>query len=162
MQLNNFRRWYSKETKLDNSGAMSEFEQNEGIKLPSHYKEIVRFRDGGILEKNTFSYEKEGEIDEDIVGEFLCWQKETLPHYYSYLPNAYRDPPEFFPQGLIPFAPDGGGNYICFDYRNCKENPPIVFWHHEVEENEGVFHLANSFDEFINNLKSEGEMDLGQ
>ena len=88
---------------------------------------------------------------------FLCWQKETIE--YEYIVDEFNNPPEFFPQGLISFAPDGGGNYICFDYRNCKENPPIVFWHHEVEENEGVFPLADSFDQFIDSLKNEEEIE---
>ena len=73
--------------------------------------------------------------------------------------DAIKNPPEFFPKGLIPFSQDGGGNYLCFDYRNYKENPPIVFWHHAIEENEGIFYLANSFEEFINSLKSEEELD---
>ena len=59
---------------------------------------------------------------------------------------------------MVHMAPDGGGNYICFDYRNCKENPSIVYWDHSVEEHEGIFFLANSFEEFINSLKSEDEI----
>lgn len=156
MQLNNFEEWYSNETKLDNQMAISVFEEEHNIRFPKDYIDLVRFRDGGTLEKDLFFYYDERLI-RNCIGYFLCWQKETLPHYYSYLPNIYNDPPEFFPKGLIPFAPDGGGNYVCFDYRNCKETPSIVFWHHAVEENEGIFVLADSFEKFINSLKSEEE-----
>ena len=157
MLLNNFRRWYSQNTNLDNSKVISDFEREHGVKFPEEYRKLVRFRDGGILKKHIFTYNNEGVINENCVCAFLCWQKETIE--YEYIVDEFNNPPEFFPQGLISFAPDGGGNYICFDYRNCKENPPIVFWHHEVEENEGVFPLADSFDQFIDSLKNEEEIE---
>jgi hypothetical protein len=157
MQQNKFKEWYSGDTQLDNSQAMLMFELNEGVKLPNTYKELVRFRDGGELEKDLYFYLYE-RLRRNCIGFFLCWQEETLGEGET-MQYAVRNPPEFFPKGLIPFAPDGGGNYICFDYRNCKENPPIIFWHHEIEENEGVFHLADSFEEFISNLKSEEEIE---
>ena len=159
MLQNNFRRWYSKETKFDNQEAILLFEQTNNIKFPDAYKELVRFHDGGILEKDIFSYDNGYEIETNCVGFFLPWQKETLELEGEYILDQINNPPEFFPQGLIPFAPDGGGNYLCFDYRNCKENPPIIFWHHAVEENEGVFLLADSFEQFIDSLKSEEEME---
>lgn len=103
-------------------------------------------------------------------GDWLCFDytsKQDLPPVITYhreighneILDTIKNPPEFFPKGLIPFSQDGGGNYLCFDYRNCKENPPIIFWNHEVEENEGIFYLADSFEEFINGLKSEDECD---
>jgi|LakMenEpi03Aug12_release.lakeMendotaPanAssembly.Ray.scaffolds.fasta_scaffold30667_3 hypothetical protein len=209
MLRNDFKEWYSNETKLDNQEAMLLFEQSEGIKLPSKYKEMVRFRDGGTLEKHIFTYKFEGRIDENGVGYFLRWQphddsdsytvddKKVPRHFFlsGLVPITYegdgnwlcfdyrsynddpsviswhrvigeneildhiQNPSEFFPKGLIPFAPDGGGNYVCFDYRHCKENPPIVFWHHGFEEGKDVFYLADSFEEFISGLKSEGEID---
>lgn len=157
MQQNKFKEWYSGNTKLDNAQAMSMFEQSEGIKLPFAYKELVKFRDGGELEKDLFFYH-DGRLKRNSIGFFLCWQEDTLGEGET-MQRGVNSPPEFFPKGLIPFAPDGGGNYICFDYRNCKENPLIVFWHHEIEENEGIFHLADSFEDFLNSLKSEAEIE---
>jgi hypothetical protein len=154
---NDFKEWYSQGTELDNLKAISAFEKEYNIKFPQEYITLVRFRDGGLLKKDLFFYQ-DGQRKRNCVADFLCWQKETLGENEC-IPYEVNNPPEFFPRGLIPFAPDGGGNYLCFDYRNCKENPPIVFWHHEVEENEGVFLLANSFDEFIDNLKSREELE---
>ena len=51
MRQNNFKYWHSKENKVDNQGVISSLERNEDIKLPNAYKEMVRFRDGGTLEK---------------------------------------------------------------------------------------------------------------
>jgi hypothetical protein len=154
---NDFKEWYSQGAELDNLEVISAFEKEHGIILPQEYIKLVRFRDGGLLKKDLFFYQDSREM-RNCVADFLCWQKETLGENEC-VPYEVNNPPEFFPKRLIPFAPDGGGNYVCFDYRDCKENPPIVFWHHEIEENEGIFPLANSFDEFTNNLKSEDELD---
>lgn len=35
------------------------------------------------------------------------------------------------PKKLVPFAFDPAGNLICFDYKNDKNNPVVVFWEHE-------------------------------
>lgn len=159
MLQNNFRKWYSQGTEIDNLEAILAFEKGYNIKFPQEYINLVRFHDGGTLEKNIFIYQKEREVDANGIGFFLPWRKETLELEGEYIIDQINNPPEFFPKGLIPFAPDGGGNYICFDYRNCQENPPIVFWHHEVEENEGVFPLANSFEKFVDSLKSKDELE---
>ena len=77
----------------------------------------------------------------------------TLELEGEYVLDQINNPPEFFPKGLISFARDGSGNDTCFDYRHCKENPPIFFWHHEVEENEGVFSLGDSLINSLTTLK---------
>lgn len=157
MLQNNFKEWYSQDANLDNLEAISAFEKEHNLRLPQEYIDLVRFRDGGLLEKDLFFYMDRGKRQiRNCVADFLCWQKETLGEGECLI-HEVNNPPEFFPKGLIPFAPDGGGNYICFDYRKRKENPPIVFWHHEVEENEGIYPLANSFEEFVNSLKSRDE-----
>ena len=64
-------------------------------------------------------------------------------------PIEYR-----FEDGLIPFGENGGGDYICFDYRNDKttDNPPIVIWNHDMGLKHRVVFIANNFEEFINML----------
>ncbi len=50
----------------------------------------------------------------------------------------------------MPFTEDGGGNHVCFDYRSDRNNPPIVFWHHERRglDNEVSF-VAKTFSDFV-------------
>ena len=110
MRQNNFEYWYSKEKKFDSLDIISFFEKNENIKLPNKYKELVRYRDGGILKRNIFVYKDNDMINENCIGYFLCWQKDVLET--ENIIDEINNPPEFFPKGLIPFAPDGGGNYI--------------------------------------------------
>lgn len=156
---NNFLDWLSEGNQINNTQLFYDFEKEFDINLPESYKNLVRHRDGGTLKKDIFYYDFSHSKKENGVGLFLCWQNESSPSYYSHLVNVYKDPPEFFPKSIVPFSQDGGGNYLCFDYRNCTENPPIVFWHHAIEENEGIFYLADSFEEFISSLKSEEELD---
>ena len=155
MLKNNFKRWYSAGKEIDNQNVMATFERISHLQLPDAYKEMVRFRDGGTMDGYLFSYEYDGNIDATSPSLFLCWQRETLESEYIW--DEIADPPEFFPKGLIPFAVDGGGNYTCFDYRNCRQDPHIVFWHHGFEEGKDVFYLADSFEEFINGLKVRGK-----
>ena len=72
-----------------------------------------------------------------------------------------QTPPEFFPKGLVAFGEDGGGDFICFDYREGKDNPnpPIVYWRHDANEGEDVSFIAKDFETFIGMLKSEDELD---
>jgi hypothetical protein len=152
---NYFKDWRSQGIEIDNTEEFLNFEKAYELLLPEVYKDLTRYKDGGWLQKYIFSYDKGYMIDENSVCDFLCWKKDTMED--DYIIDRIESPPEFFPEGLIPFATDGGGNYVCFDYRNTKENPPIVFWHHEIEKNDGIFFLNDSFEDFINNLKSEDE-----
>lgn len=53
---------------------------------------------------------------------------------------------------VIPFGEDGGGNYICFDYREANE-PKIVFYFHELAGDDGIMVACSSFERFLENLK---------
>jgi hypothetical protein len=62
---------------------------------------------------------------------------------------------KYFDSRLIPFGETGGGDFICFDYRNNQktDNPPITYWCHDAQEPDGrISFIANSFEEFINML----------
>ncbi|EFI82832.1 SMI1/KNR4 family protein [Listeria grayi] len=47
------------------------------------------------------------------------------------------------------------GDFLCLDFRESEEKPKTVVWNHEESnELEPVFyHVANSFDEFMNVVK---------
>ena len=79
---------------------------------------------------------------------------EKITKFMEGLLNESKDDPGYFSKKLIPFGDDGGGNYMCFDYREHKENnPPIIYWNHSVYENsKRISVIANSFEEFINML----------
>jgi len=55
------------------------------------------------------------------------------------------------PDGVIPFSRDGGGNLICFDYRETPDHPTVVFWDHEKCDDPPLY-VASSFTDFLNKL----------
>jgi hypothetical protein len=128
------------------------------ISLPKVFVALIQNNDGGVPDKNIFSYldVRERKFCMNCVGAFLC----INPNQYGDLLSTYLDPPEFFPEGLVAFAEDGGGNLICFDYREGKDNPnpPIVYWNHEADIGKDVSFIAKDFETFISMLKSDDDL----
>jgi SMI1-KNR4 cell-wall len=128
------------------------------ITFPSTFINALRNNDGGIPSKNIFHYSdvRNDRIYANCIGAFLC----INPNQYGDLLSTYKDPPEFFPEGLVAFAEDGGGNLICFDYREGRDNPnpPIVYWNHEADIGKDVSFVAKDFETFIEMLKADDEI----
>jgi hypothetical protein len=59
---------------------------------------------------------------------------------------------------ILPFASDAGGYFLCFDYRHTSKNPPVILWIRDNSEDKDIAIVADSFEEFINSLKSEDEL----
>ena len=130
-----------------------------GVSLPLLFIEMMKDNDGGFPEKNIFSFQdvRKNKVRLKCIGSFLSFNE----NQYGDILETYLDPPEFFPKGLVAFGEDGGGDFICFDYREGKDNPnpPIVYWSHEANEGEDVSFIAKDFETFIGMLKSEDELD---
>jgi hypothetical protein len=64
-----------------------------------------------------------------------------------------------FEDGLIPFGDNGGGDFICFDYRKDRttNDPPIVIWNHDMGLEHRVVFIANNFEEFVGMLYESEE-----
>ena len=58
----------------------------------------------------------------------------------------------YFPKGIIPISDEGGGNFICLDYRhdNTNRSPKITYYDHEVDLERNFFYLCDSFQELLN------------
>jgi hypothetical protein len=129
-----------------------------GITFPTEFINCMKFCNGGTIKKSGFKYfDKESHKKrESSVGVFLC----LAPNKYSDFYNDWKNPPEFFPEGLIAFAETGNGDSICFDYRQEKNNsnPPIVYWNHEADIGKDVSLLANNFEEFLGMLKEPEDL----
>jgi hypothetical protein len=125
-----------------------------GVFFPKEYVEIVLKCDGGDPENAAFKVMYGNNFIFLSIGSLLKINKSNLL-------NKYLDPPEFFPEGLVGFGVNGGGDYICFDYRQGKHllNPPIVFWDHEGDEGEDVYFVANNFKEFLEKLEPYTDID---
>jgi hypothetical protein len=59
------------------------------------------------------------------------------------------------PKGIIPIADDGGGDFICFDFRSSETSPKVVYWHHEKKKEKSITYLCETFTDFIDMLKED-------
>ncbi|WML33909.1 SMI1/KNR4 family protein [Clostridium sp. OS1-26] len=59
--------------------------------------------------------------------------------------EIYNNCKERLKNGIVPFACDPSGNLFCFDYRNDKKNPSIIFLNYELS--------VNASDYSMNDLK---------
>lgn len=124
-----------------------------GIKFPHSFVNLIKECDGGVPKSSEFYFYDEyfqSKITA-CVGGFLNLSSSEWSDFL----NNYLSSPEFFPEGLIAFAEDGGGDFICFDYRKGKNiaDPPIVYWSHEADIGKDISFVANNFEEFIEMLE---------
>jgi hypothetical protein len=115
-----------------------------GHQLPDDYGDFAKRFSGGSPNETDFEFP-------DSEGTFYA----TVSEFFTLLPDDVRNlvrwmqRTEFFPPGLVPFGRDGGGNYVCFDYR-YDSGPSVVFWHNGRRgmSNEISF-VATSFSTFV-------------
>ena len=114
------------------------------IKLPETYKEIIKYHNGGSpLESDYEVTNESGQKMYGGFGVFLNIKPKAPEGVFSCI--------RLFKERVIPFSLDGGGNYLCFDYSET-DNPTVVLWHHEVEDELNYFFIAKTFDEFLEEL----------
>lgn len=106
-------------------GDIAAIENAIGNRFPGDYREFAKRFSGGSPNETNF------EFPDDETGTFYA----SVGEFFTLTPEDDRnilrwmERTDFFPSGLVPIAGDGGGNYICFDFRSDTSNPPVVFWH---------------------------------
>ena len=118
--MNNIKWLYPKKTSLEN---IQKVENYFNIKFPDDYFSCILLNNGAHPKPNTFNL---GNMEESINNLLLIDIEETfgILKLYNGIKNS-------IPKKVIPFARDGGDNYICFDYRKDITNPTVVFWDYE-------------------------------
>jgi hypothetical protein len=106
----------------------------------------------------TLAHQGEG-LDEDVIADpqfsslilLLVVPPEAVGKAEtSYcVETCFRDLLDRYPPDLLPFADDTGCNLWAFDFRAHPADPAIVFIHHELMDDEGVFPVAPNFDAFM-------------
>ena len=135
---------------------IEEAQRRLGVKFPPLLIECVKNNNEGRPKRSSFDFILPDGNDEGAsLAAFKSFDLNESDNIVLY----QEDPPEYFPKGLIAFGEDGGGDLICFDYRTGKDNlnPPVVYWSHEYEENEGISYLADNFDDFMDMLFERAE-----
>jgi len=142
------------------------FERRMGVAFPRSYKELIAAHNNLYPEKPEFAF----------VGPWGTPESRSI-RFWGY-GNVYEridegqpcliDPDDGEVQGVIAIGDDGGGDEICFDYRDCPgtDDPAVVFLYHDLwwpdeagEWRRVIWPIAPSFDAFLEMLHEE-EVDM--
>lgn len=118
------------------------FENNIGVRLPDDYKYTISQINGFAIM---------GDEVHGIKGEGVPQSMETV-YRREHLDVIYPQPPY-----LVPFSPDGGGNFYCFDTRYKTQDGrscPVVFWTSNYQyTDEDLPEVTNeSFVDYVNEV----------
>jgi cell wall assembly regulator SMI1 len=96
-----------------------------GVRLPADFVAVASEHQGRTPSPSVFRLE---DGTESILNNLLHFEASSPT---SSIVRAWDDLQDILPAGVVPFAADPGGNYLCFDYRESDEQPPVVFWVHD-------------------------------
>ena len=120
-------------------------EKYASIILPDLYKALMLQHNGGYTKSLSVEYQNEAGI---ATYGFEMMMPLVSSNDCVGILEYLKD--EILPKGLIPFSDDGGGNFLCFDYRKSDQNPSIVLWIHD----ESIHFIAHNFDDFLKMLQA--------
>jgi cell wall assembly regulator SMI1 len=75
-----------------------------------------------------------------------------VPAHLNLVRNTVAERTEFhphIPSHLIPFMPNGGGDHYCVDLSARADDPPVVFWNHELDTAQQPEQLADTFSSWL-------------
>jgi len=130
------------------SGRLDQAEHILGVVLPRDYKECAQCCHGGRPSKNVFAFD-DPEIGrmESCIGTLLSFAEDDNENVI----RTHTRLAAFLPEGAVPVADDGGGDFVCLDYSGGP-SPTIGYWHHGESK---LIPLASSFSEFLDMLYEE-------
>jgi cell wall assembly regulator SMI1 len=82
----------------------------------------------------------------------------TIPDYLSIVKETLSERKEFrpyIPVHLLPIENDGSGNHYCLDVSSVHDDPPVVFWNHENDEEQIPEPVSNSFTSWLFEIANE-------
>lgn len=129
-----------------------EVENTLGIQFPLDYRDCVRECHGGIPSKRNFSVAANNLEFGSCLAVLLSFSDDDSENILQ----THENLSDQLPRSLIPFAEDGGGDYMCFDYRNlgAAGAPAVVFWHRTGLPDNEITQIAPNFTAFIELLSS--------
>lgn len=136
---------------------VDKYEKMLGYKFPEDYKTIVSTYNGAIVDdKNSYQFYSNLTKKNERYGLGLLHAFGDCDSRAETMEYCLANKPYGFPNGLVSFAREGGGDLLCFDYREGlpEDEPKIIIWHLNGEPGtvaESSF-LANTFSEFLDLL----------
>lgn len=145
--------WDSMHREVSNN-VILEIEKYFGANFPKDFKKCVVINHGGYPDLDTFDFENHKDA---VFSRLLSFDKQKQ----TYILNVYNAIKDRLIDNIFPFASDPFGNYLCFDYRNGKnESPTIVYWNHEeaFENPDSAIHpVCDTFTELLSKLYNPEE-----
>lgn len=142
---------------------LTKFEKQIGFALPTAYRKFIIVYNGGNPSPNYFTI-PEWHYQQSFVTEFKGIDPRSE---YVDLVEAIELLEDRLPKRFIPIAGDPGGNYILLSLSGPTRGK-IYFWDHENEPENytenladypNIYWLADDFEDFLNNLKEEDELE---
>ncbi len=137
--------------------AIEAFERDRGVSLPERYISFLLSTNGGIPESPVFPITGMADNPDGLVQVFYGINARIST---SDLAKVYDQYKGGIPTEVVAIACTGFDDFICLDLRNDQER--VVFWDKrhfwgtgEWRERD-LFHIANSFDEFLMKLRPQG------
>lgn len=126
-----------------------------GIEFPDLYRSVIRRFSGSFGDA-------EFRVDRPLDGLDVCGVGlilSLLPHSRNsiYTVMSAWEEHGLSPR-LVPIGEDGGGNYLCLDYRE-SDVPSVAFYFHELWGDDGIMKVCNSFDELLERITAPAEGD---
>src|SRR5688572_18794485 len=90
-----------------------EIESSLSVVFPNDFRDCVKICHGGTPSKHNFLVPAPLGSFGSCLGYLLNFSKEDEDNIEAILRDMVVRPGE-----LVPFAEDGGGDFICFDYKN--------------------------------------------
>lgn len=144
--------WKHCEPPVDDS-VVDDLERKLGVTFPQDFRDVMKLCHGGTpIERSDFEYPhpRYGPVGV-CLGALLTLHRTGAGSILGIMESLSHD--DQLPAGLIPFADDGGGDYMCLDYREASDAPRVAYWAHERGKHDSVFPLADSFREFLDSLQ---------
>ena len=126
-------------------GEFSFIEKELNIQLPEILKDYLKKYGGMNIVENTFYTKDKKDFQ---LGQFLMFD-EILNLSKEFLREYHRR--------LVPFAFDGGGWHFCLSFDEETYGKIIINRWTDYLPEEQFLIIADSFEEFINGLKTEEE-----
>jgi hypothetical protein len=114
-----------------------------GVSFPADYRECVRVNHGGHPEPRDFVVRSLTTSWGSCLAVLLSLNWRRPSNVWAVLSALAAD--SQLPDGLFPFAEDGGGDLLCLDFRSEPSSPSVIYWSHEVGGEEGIVPIAASF-----------------
>ena len=147
-------KWLNSRPPIDEE-EIQDIERKLGVKLPRDFIECVKKYHGGHPLVNEFTYTDIylGPVG-SCFGQLFSFDSGDMENIIQ----NNEVPPEDFPEGLVMFGYDGGGGYICFDYRTTKTAPSVVFWISDAPSADEIIPLADTFTGFVEMLYEPADL----